>query len=206
MKNHVLERGHGSDVTLVASRRAEQIHHIFSRIDARKRHISIFIRVGMPGHIALVRLARVLHHIGLFHAIYSGVHFGLEDRRKWRTLCRTGKHDVLPPVRTTLRSARGFGVCEILHQQFRARTLRRHAGCTYRKHREQAHLPSWIAELISFNWDRIRFVAKLNRRAFSASNRASRSILTLLPSLFTNRPGASTTFAGASLVRLMNSN
>ncbi len=103
MLDHVLDRRHGRDISLIATLRAQQIHHILGRVHVGIGYITIFIRVGMSGLVALLSFARVFDDVGHFYARDPVRSSRLENRGKRRSLGRALKYRVLSPVGPALR-------------------------------------------------------------------------------------------------------
>ena len=57
MLDHVLDRRHGRDVSLEAALRAQQIHHILSRVYVGICYVTILIRVGISRLVSLLSFA-----------------------------------------------------------------------------------------------------------------------------------------------------
>src|ERR1035438_6785682 len=184
--DHIFNRGDGRDVGPVAARGAQQIDHVLGGIDLGKGYVAVLVGVGMTRQVAAFGVAHVGDHIGNGNTA-RGFKLGTEDGGEWRTDRSGFEYRVLAAIGAALGGAGGFRVGQILHQQFGAGALRGHAGSSHGKGREQAHYlpPSWMAVRTAVICDFINWDATWKRSAFSASRRASRSRLTLLPSFFT---------------------
>src|SRR5580658_819433 len=188
--DHVLDGGDGRHIGLEAAGRTGQVDHVLGWIHMRKRYVSVRSGVRMAGKITPLRIAGV--HADLLDR-YPFLQVRLEQRPKRSSHGLRAEDRILAPVGAAIRSARGFGVRQVLHQQLRARALGRHARRAHRHSGKQAHvlLPACSAARMDCTSLRTKLDARLKRISFSVNSRDSRSRLTLLPSFFTGNPATS---------------
>ncbi len=130
------------------------------RIDPRKSHVPVLIRIRMARHVAPFGVACVRHNLRDRDAARC-IQLRVENRRERRLHGRTFENRVLPAVRPAFRRPRRLCIGQVLGQQFGPHPLGRHARSANGKHRKKAHefLPSWMAERTIRIWLRIRFDA-----------------------------------------------
>jgi hypothetical protein len=119
--DHVLDRGHGGQVGLVAPDCAQQIHHVLGGIDPGEGHVAIGIRVRMAWQVAFLRLSPILDDLDDPDSGQGPVQLGLEGLGERRTDGFGGENRILAPIGPPGRRARGLRVGQVFRQQLGAR-------------------------------------------------------------------------------------
>src|SRR5277367_2512997 len=108
MIDHVLDGGHGRDVSLKSARRAQQIHHVRRNVHLRKCHIAFGIGVRMSRDVTFISPPWILNDVRRAYSIHSAGHLGLEYGAEGRTLRFAREHYILALIRPSLGSVSGL--------------------------------------------------------------------------------------------------